>query len=78
MIVTVLTDGVQSRSRVILVHAADCPDELIQNRHCPSTVDCPRYSWNTSAWVGNRRDVWCQDNDGHVVYGVIDRSATHA
>ena len=70
MVFVVLTEGVQTRSRVILLHGAECSDKLIQNRQCSSTSDCPLYHWNTSAWIGNRRDVWCHDSDGHVVYGI--------
>ena len=62
-------DGVKTRSRVILVHGTGCPDQLVENRRCSPGGDCPHYSWNTSAWLGNRRRVWCHDHDGRVVYG---------
>jgi len=67
--VFVTTEGVQTRSRVILVHGADCPEQMIDSRRCSASSDCPRYSWNTSEWIGNRRDVWCQDSHGNTVYG---------
>lgn len=72
--------GTQTRSRVILVAAADspdvipCPDDVIETRRCVADGYCPTYSWHASYWLargggGNTRHVTCQRSDGLAVYG---------
>ena len=68
----IVPEGRQTRSRVILSYpigsGETCPSTLWQTRRCTAGM-CPTYSWQTTAWFGDRRSVWCQRSDGMRVYG---------
>lgn len=67
-----MTEGLQTRSRVVLVEpapgGASCPSDVIETRICAGGY-CPTYSWHASFWSSDSRYVWCQRSDGLIVHG---------